>query len=329
MLKIADFGFSCLLRGRDGSGLLRTRLGTEGYMAPEIGAKEYDGRIVDVFAAGVILFIIFAGSPPFEKATANDPYYKLIKERRYDLFWQAHARRRPNGFFPASFRDLFQRMTAFNPSDRPSIREIATHPWVTSSICTHGEIIEEFTERKNKLQQIIADRQREQERERTAQMEAIRNLGYSCRCRLDHSAHHFAEIYIKEKLKSRKIETTSEEGGIIIKAELEYLVSCLKVFLEQHRIKLQDGAEEEEEIGLENEEEGELQMEELQDHGNYLRATYLTRFSLCDDSHEERVVVDLQLSRLNTKEIVLKFVPVRGQQWYFRKIVADLRTKCL
>ena len=33
-LKIADFGFSCLLKGRDGSGRLHTRLGTEGYMAP-------------------------------------------------------------------------------------------------------------------------------------------------------------------------------------------------------------------------------------------------------------------------------------------------------
>lgn len=33
-LKIADFGFSCLLKGRDGSGMLKTKLGTEGYMAP-------------------------------------------------------------------------------------------------------------------------------------------------------------------------------------------------------------------------------------------------------------------------------------------------------
>ncbi len=33
-LKIADFGFTCLLRGRDGKGILKTKLGTEGYMAP-------------------------------------------------------------------------------------------------------------------------------------------------------------------------------------------------------------------------------------------------------------------------------------------------------
>ena len=35
-LKIADFGFATALEGKDGSGLLKTKCGTEGYMAPEI-----------------------------------------------------------------------------------------------------------------------------------------------------------------------------------------------------------------------------------------------------------------------------------------------------
>lgn len=39
VLKIADFGFTCLLKGRDGKGILKTKLGTEGYMAPEIFCK--------------------------------------------------------------------------------------------------------------------------------------------------------------------------------------------------------------------------------------------------------------------------------------------------
>ena len=36
ILKIADFGFAVALAGKDGSGLLKTICGTEGYMAPEI-----------------------------------------------------------------------------------------------------------------------------------------------------------------------------------------------------------------------------------------------------------------------------------------------------
>lgn len=87
VLKIADFGFSCLLKGRDGKGVLRTKLGTEGYMAPEIFSKEYEGRKIDIFAAGVILFIMYSGTPPFEKATTTDPYYKLIKDKKMLIFW--------------------------------------------------------------------------------------------------------------------------------------------------------------------------------------------------------------------------------------------------
>lgn len=115
ILKLADFGFSCMIKGKDGSGVLHTKLGTEGYMAPEVPMKNYEGSSTDIFAAGVILFIMYAGNPPFEKATPNDPYYKLVKEKNFATFWKAHSRRRPVGFFSDSFKDLFQRMVSFNP----------------------------------------------------------------------------------------------------------------------------------------------------------------------------------------------------------------------
>lgn len=155
VLKIADFGFSCLLRGKDGTGVLRTKLGTEGYMAPEIPTKKYEGKSCDIFATGVILFIMLAGNPPFEKATPTDPYYKLIKEKKYDVFWKAHSRKRPVGFFSQSFQDLFVKIVAFDPLERPKIEQIAAHPWVKEPICSHGEIKEEFTQRQKKLDQIL------------------------------------------------------------------------------------------------------------------------------------------------------------------------------
>jgi hypothetical protein len=64
---------------------------------------------------------MYAGNPPFEKAMPNDPYYKLIKEKKYDTFWKAHSRRRPVGFFSDKFQDLFSKMVAFNPAERPKI----------------------------------------------------------------------------------------------------------------------------------------------------------------------------------------------------------------
>lgn len=109
-------------------------------MAPEVPTKNYEGSKIDIFAAGVILFIMYAGNPPFEKASPNDPYYKLIKEKNFATFWKAHSRRRPVNYFADDFRNLFERMVAYVPNERPSIMEIAQHPWVTKEVCSQNEI---------------------------------------------------------------------------------------------------------------------------------------------------------------------------------------------
>ena len=58
-LKIADFGLSAPIDGRDGSGYLKTNVGTENYMAPEIHLRiPYKGEEVDLFASGIMLFTL-------------------------------------------------------------------------------------------------------------------------------------------------------------------------------------------------------------------------------------------------------------------------------
>lgn len=60
-LKIADFGFARDLSGDQGNAKLATRCGTVPYMAPEIFlANQYSGQSVDLFAAGIILFVMVA-----------------------------------------------------------------------------------------------------------------------------------------------------------------------------------------------------------------------------------------------------------------------------
>ena len=87
-VKIADFGFAAPVEGRDGGGKLHTVLGTANYMAPEILAhKPYSGHVVDLFALGIILFILYAGHPPFASAEPTNSHYKLLVKNRADLFW--------------------------------------------------------------------------------------------------------------------------------------------------------------------------------------------------------------------------------------------------
>jgi serine/threonine protein kinase len=136
-LKIADFGFAAPIAGRDGSGSQKTKLGTESYMAPEIHMrKPYSGESVDLFAAGIILFIMYTQHPPFTCAKPEDPFYKLICANRHDLFWRAHSKNKPEGFFSESFINLINGLLQFDPSQRPSMAQVRQDPWVTGPIPT-------------------------------------------------------------------------------------------------------------------------------------------------------------------------------------------------
>lgn len=81
-LKLTDFGFSC--KNEVGTYDMDRILGTDGYMAPEMCLyKQYDGFETDVFALGVILFILYSGFPPFyKKAIKTDPYYKFFANNK-------------------------------------------------------------------------------------------------------------------------------------------------------------------------------------------------------------------------------------------------------
>lgn len=123
-MKIADFGFAGALAGRDGSGYMTTTLGTKPYMSPELNERQkYDGTKVDIFAAGVILFIMVSGTPPFNEAKKDEYFYKFLFHNKPELFWKVHCKSKPSGenFFSPDFKDLMQRLLAYNPVDRLTI----------------------------------------------------------------------------------------------------------------------------------------------------------------------------------------------------------------
>ena len=62
-------------------------------MAPELlYGLPYNGKSVDLFATGMILFIMVTGFPPFHKAELRDYFYKYICANRADDFWKIHAK---------------------------------------------------------------------------------------------------------------------------------------------------------------------------------------------------------------------------------------------
>lgn len=143
-LKIADFGFATTFRTDDDrEKKMKTACGTKGYLAPEVlrGRKYLES--VDIFAAGIILFITYAGFPPFNDAIPTDWWWNRLesgwKERRggklldkkrewskHGLFWAAHERTRK---FPPDLKDFILKMLHPDPEQRPTIGEIRSQPW--------------------------------------------------------------------------------------------------------------------------------------------------------------------------------------------------------
>ena len=58
--------------------------GTPGYLAPEVVRKEPYGRPVDLWACGVILYILLVGYPPFWDDNQSR-LFELIKSGKYDV----------------------------------------------------------------------------------------------------------------------------------------------------------------------------------------------------------------------------------------------------
>ena len=58
--------------------------GTPGYLAPEVVRKEPYGRPVDLWACGVILYILLVGYPPFWDDNQSR-LFELIKAGKYEV----------------------------------------------------------------------------------------------------------------------------------------------------------------------------------------------------------------------------------------------------
>lgn len=69
-------------------------------MAPEIvEQKAYKGEKVDIFSAGVILFILVTGNFPFKKAKNDDFLFKFIIKKDWNTFWMYHENGKSVGSF--------------------------------------------------------------------------------------------------------------------------------------------------------------------------------------------------------------------------------------
>lgn len=229
-LKIADFGFSGNIVDRNGRGiLLEDYVGTRNYMAPELlNNEKYSGQGVDLFASGIILFIMIAALPPFSAADKNeDQMYKFLAQGNADKFFNQMSIWGKE--FESDFKDLFAKVMSYKPQDRLDMDGIKNHPWVVGYTNSEDEINSYFHKRKDTMDASLAG---DAEKERRArEIQALHSGSGVYRGREDWEdmiagwkALEFKE-YEDIGLSTQFIsEDTLEQGAVLIFIELaEYL----------------------------------------------------------------------------------------------------------
>ena len=91
------------------------------YVAPEVLTDHtYDGRKVDLFSIGVLLFVMVHGRFPHGTKILQCKYYGMIKDKRYDEYFQAVK----GTNLSSCFKELIVSLLAYNPAERPTIAQI-------------------------------------------------------------------------------------------------------------------------------------------------------------------------------------------------------------
>lgn len=122
MLKAIDFGTAQrYLPGQP----MSYKIGTAYYIAPEVLREEYTEKC-DIWSAGIVLYIMLCGYPPF----SGEDDAEIIEKVKSGVFsFDSHEW----NFISDDVKGLIRQMLTVNPSRRPSARECLDHHWMENA----------------------------------------------------------------------------------------------------------------------------------------------------------------------------------------------------
>ncbi|PUZ64569.1 hypothetical protein GQ55_3G153100 [Panicum hallii var. hallii] len=118
-LKATDFGLSVFFKPGE---QFRDLVGSAYYVAPEVLKRRY-GAEADIWSAGVILYILLSGVPPFW-AENEDGIFDAVLRGHIDFASD------PWPSISNSAKDLVKKMLRQDPKERLTAAEILNHPWI-------------------------------------------------------------------------------------------------------------------------------------------------------------------------------------------------------
>lgn len=134
VVKITDFGLATIVGRQE---MMKTLCGTPQYVAPEIivqatttpsqaeGFEGYDGRAVDMWSLGVLLYVLLSGTVPFEEETdGSGQMYNLISKGIYSFPDESWAS------VTTVAQDCIRGLMCVDVDKRLTAEQALEHPWV-------------------------------------------------------------------------------------------------------------------------------------------------------------------------------------------------------
>ncbi|EPS59225.1 calcium-dependent protein kinase 1, partial [Genlisea aurea] len=121
MIKATDFGLSVFIE-EGACKVYRDIVGSAYYVAPEVLKRSY-GKEIDVWSAGVILYILLSGVPPFWAENEKGIFNAILND---DIDFDT----KPWPSISSSAKDLVRKMLTRNPKTRITSAQVLEHPWI-------------------------------------------------------------------------------------------------------------------------------------------------------------------------------------------------------
>ncbi|CAN6335836.1 unnamed protein product [Urochloa humidicola] len=121
-LKVIDFGLSVCFRPGDRFSEI---VGSPYYMAPEVLKRNY-GQEIDIWSAGVILYILLCGVPPFWAETDEGIAQAIIRSN-------IDFEREPWPKVSENAKDLVRKMLDPSAYSRLTAQQVLEHPWIQNA----------------------------------------------------------------------------------------------------------------------------------------------------------------------------------------------------
>eukprot|EP01033_Poteriospumella_lacustris_P019365 gene19365-14007_t len=119
-VKLIDFGLAKVMQEEVASSFL----GTKGYLAPEMLQRHSYDKAIDMWAVGVIVFVLLCGCLPFDDDSSRISSESAAR-KKFALRFPKWA-----SGLSASAKDLLHNLLEIDPKQRFTADQAMNHPWV-------------------------------------------------------------------------------------------------------------------------------------------------------------------------------------------------------